>query len=203
MIQFSRPLGTAIPALFPAGCANAERSEARCSNSVVRWVRQSQHYFRPCVVRSGEVRPSRVMQFSRLLGAVIPAQISARCAEVWLCAARRGAANTSAGYGNPGTFCVVRHVSITDLANASSPYLRFSSWVKGAYIRWRLITACAAVNLVISNGIEVSAKSFNWGWLSTMVDGSGISWKAAIVQAILHSIWAGAAHIAGRKTVES
>jgi hypothetical protein len=87
---------------------------------------------------------------------------------------------------------------VTSLHRAR-PYANVPELARGAWGKWKVILAAAFVNLVASNGLEVTFKGFHWSWLSEAVDGMGMSWKAAVVQAILHSVWVGAAQIAAKK----
>lgn len=98
---------------------------------------------------------------------------------------------------------VITGMSITDLSKRTAPYLDVKEWAVGAYLKWRVIVACAFVNLVVSNGLEVTAKSLDWTWLSALADGMGMTWKAAVVQGFLHAIWTGATHIAGQEAVDN
>jgi hypothetical protein len=89
-----------------------------------------------------------------------------------------------------------------DLNERSRPYRRIGQWAQGVWLKWRVILAAAFVNLVVSNGLEVTVKgALHWHWAFACVDGMGMSWKAAVAQAILHSLWSGATHIAGQKKV--
>lgn len=81
----------------------------------------------------------------------------------------------------------------------AKPYGNVAKLARGAWEHWVLIVSAMFVNLIASNGLEVTCKSFNWPWLTGLVDGMGMSWKAAVVQGFLHAAWVGAVKIAARK----
>lgn len=89
--------------------------------------------------------------------------------------------------------------SLIQLGTEVRPYANVAEIARAAWEKWVLIVSACFVNLVASNGLEVTFKSLNWPWLTATVDGMGMSWKAAIVQGILHSIWVGAVKIAAKR----
>jgi hypothetical protein len=78
----------------------------------------------------------------------------------------------------------------------AKPYCETQSWLAGAWQKWKVIIAAAFVNLVVTNGLEATMHSAPWAWLSSAFAGTGITWKAALVQAVVHAIYSGASHIA-------
>lgn len=76
--------------------------------------------------------------------------------------------------------------AIKTIEETTRPYRNGRDWFVGIWQKWRVICAAAFTNLVATNGIETT-----FGW-----EHSGITWKAALIQAVVHSIYSGALHIA-------
>jgi len=78
----------------------------------------------------------------------------------------------------------------------AKPYCEAQPWIAGVWQKWKVILAAAFVNLIATNGLEATMHSAPWAWLSSAFSGTGITWKAALVQAVVHAIYSGATHIA-------
>ena len=89
--------------------------------------------------------------------------------------------------------------TLAHLSDEVRPYTNVAELARAAWGKWVTILAACFVNLVASNGLEVTFKSLNFPWLTSTVDGMGMSWKAAVVQGVLHSLWVGAAKIAAKR----
>lgn len=89
---------------------------------------------------------------------------------------------------------MVRNMPKIDWYTYSNPV----EWWVGVWAKWRIILASAFVVWVSTNGLEVCCAELKIGWLTAATAGMGISWKASVVQGIIHAIWAGAVGIADR-----
>lgn len=81
------------------------------------------------------------------------------------------------------------------MMNRARPYARMTGWIAGAWLHWKFILAAAIVNLVTTNGLEATMSTAPWEWLREAFAGSGISWKSAMIQAIVQAVYSGAMHI--------
>ena len=91
------------------------------------------------------------------------------------------------------------------LGRRAKPFADWRAWWLGVRPKLRIIVASAFTVWIVSNGLEASVKgATHAGWLVAAVEGMGMSWKASVIQTVLHSAWSGAVHIVGlNRTAES
>lgn len=61
--------------------------------------------------------------------------------------------------------------------------------LRGLAFRWTHAFTGGIVTWVVSNGVEASAHDLPWKAVADAFDGTGITWKAALVQAAVHACW--------------
>ena len=61
--------------------------------------------------------------------------------------------------------------------------------MRGLAFRWTHAFTGGIVTWVVSNGIEASAHTLPWAGIADLFSNTGMSWKAALVQAFVHATW--------------
>ena len=81
------------------------------------------------------------------------------------------------------------------------PYFDLRLWWRGLYLKWIHVFSACMATWVSSNGIEATTDKIDLPGLHDAMSGIGMSYKAAILQAVLHATYEGFRYV--QRTTES